>query len=280
MGVRLSDVEQRVLGVLIEKSLTQPAGYPMTINALVLGANQRQNRDPVTAYSDTDVSRALHSLSLKQLVRQAPPGPGARANRFEHNVVEACQWDRRDQAVLAELLLRGRQTAGELRGRAARMTAFPDLASVTTTLEALARREPRLVEELPREPGRSANRFRHLLSTAPPPTPADGVVHGTVLSQPVSGLAPQSGLAGPQGGLASPQGGLVPQSGFVMPSTAPTSRKAGLSTSPQLEQRVARLEEQVRTLTERFDAIQPARRVCPPEEKSPIDAPSPRGGLV
>lgn len=236
MGIKLSDVEQRVLGVLIEKSLTQPAGYPMTINALVLGANQKQNRDPVTSYSEADVSRALHDLSLKQLAKQAPPGPGARANRFEHTVVETCHWDRRDQAILAELMLRGRQTPGELRGRASRMTSFPDLPSVMTTLEGLARRDPPLVEELPREPGRSANRFRHLLSDDPGPNPDDGVVHGTVLSQsdPASREPGQS-----------------------LPATSIAGHP-----NQRLEERLSRLEEEVRVLAARLDAAGfPASRV-------------------
>ncbi len=159
----LNETEIRLLGVMIEKSLTQPAGYPMTLNAITHGANQLHNRDPVTQYSENDMSAALRTLQHKKLVAQAPPSPGARANRFEHKVVEVFHWDRRDQAVMAELMLRGRQTAGELRSRASRMTALQDIESVTAILQGLKSHDPPFVDELPREPGRSANRFRHLL---------------------------------------------------------------------------------------------------------------------
>jgi hypothetical protein len=159
----LDDVEIRVLGVLIEKSLTQPNGYPMTINAIRLGANQLQNREPTMNLTDGDVSRALQTLHHKNLAGQAPPNPGDRSNKFRHRVVEAFHWDPREQAVMAELLLRGRQTSGELRSRASRMAPLQDLESVIAILGGLRRTDAKFVEELPREPGRSANRFRHLL---------------------------------------------------------------------------------------------------------------------
>ncbi|MBI1825973.1 MAG: DUF480 domain-containing protein [Planctomycetes bacterium] len=162
--IQLGETEIRVLGVMIEKSLTQASGYPMTINAILLGANQLQNRDPVVEYSEAQVATALGDLIHRKLAAQAPPEPGARANRFVHRAVEEFHWDRREQAIMAELLLRGHQTAGELRSRASRMTLFADIAAVLTTLEELQRREPQFVEELSREPGRSTTRFRHLLS--------------------------------------------------------------------------------------------------------------------
>ncbi len=164
MPIQLDNVELRVLGVLIEKSLTQPNGYPLTLNAIVAGANQKQNRDPVVSYSEQEVGKALYSLERRRFVAQAPPSPGARANRFCHNVVEELHWDRREQAVMAELILRGRQTAGELRSRAGRMTPLQDAESALNVLNALRAADPPFVEELPREPGRSANRFRHLIS--------------------------------------------------------------------------------------------------------------------
>lgn len=163
MPIRMTDIEQRIMGVLIEKALTQPGSYPLTINAIVLGANQKQNRDPVVEYSEADVARAVHTMQVKGLVKQAPPSSGARANRFQHHVVEVFHWDRREQAIMAELLLRGKQTAGELRTRAERMTTLPDLEAVNLVLHALSGAQTSYVEELPREPGRSANRWRHLL---------------------------------------------------------------------------------------------------------------------
>ncbi len=163
MALQLSDVEVRVLGVMIEKSLTQPAGYPMTLNAILLGANQKQNRDPVVEFSEAQIAQATHALQRRQLVKQAPPVAGARANRFEHNVVERLKWDRREQAVLAELMVRGPQTAGELRGRGSRMTPIPDLPAVHEILHTLSTCDPPYLRELAREPGRSAIRFEHLL---------------------------------------------------------------------------------------------------------------------
>ncbi|MFQ5591391.1 MAG: DUF480 domain-containing protein, partial [Phycisphaerae bacterium] len=165
MPVQLDAVELRVLGVLIEKSLTQASSYPLTLNAVVLGSNQKHNREPLLCLTEEDVARALYSLQQKELAAHAATTPGARANRFEHCVNIQLAWDRREQAVMAELMLRGRQTAGELRARAGRMVAIPDLEAVTAILRGLMEQEPPLVEELAREPGRSANRFRHLLGT-------------------------------------------------------------------------------------------------------------------
>jgi len=160
----LNDIELRVLGVLIEKALAVPDSYPMTLNSITTGANQKQNREPVTSYGEGDVSAALRSLQHRNLVTQAPPSYGARAVRFQHAVVDVFHWDRREQAVMAELMLRGRQTPGELRTHASRMVELPDLAAVQAILDALRSGDRAFVEELPREPGRSANRFRHLLS--------------------------------------------------------------------------------------------------------------------
>ena len=174
MALKLSETELRVLGVLIEKSLTHAGGYPLTMNAIVLGASQKQNREPVVDYTEVDVARALHTLQLNGFAKEAPTAFGARANRFAHNAVEHLGWDRREQAVMAELILRGRQTAGELRTRASRMAPLNDLASVGAVLTCLAEHDPPFVAELSREPGRSANRFRHLLSkdeAAEPPEP-------------------------------------------------------------------------------------------------------------
>lgn len=162
--LQLDTIELRVLGVLMEKALTTPAAYPLTLNAIVQGANQKQNREPVMALTEGAIAAAVHQLERRQLVAQAPPSPGARANRFQHCVVDRLHWDRREQAIMAELMLRGRQTGGELRTHAARMANFPDMAGVMATLQGLMSSEPPYVEELPREPGRSANRFRHLLA--------------------------------------------------------------------------------------------------------------------
>ncbi|MGD2110083.1 MAG: YceH family protein [Phycisphaerae bacterium] len=166
----LSDPELRVLGVLIEKSLAQPGAYPLTANAITTGCNQKQNRDPIVSYSESDVLQTLQRLESKGLVEHASPAQGARVYRYAHRAEQAFRWDRHQRAIMAELMLRGRQTAGELRTHAARMAPFADLGIVAHNLESLASHDPPWVEELPREPGRSATRFRHLLSADEPAT--------------------------------------------------------------------------------------------------------------
>ncbi len=155
--------ELRILGVLIEKSLTTPASYPLTMNALLAGANQQQNRDPVLSLSETDVSRAVFRLQQYNVVEQAPPSANARSNRYHHRASERFNWDKREQAVMAELLLRGRQTAGEIRNRAMRMTPIPDMHAVHAILAGLINRDIPFAKELQREPGRSTNRYKHLM---------------------------------------------------------------------------------------------------------------------
>ena len=164
MSKALTDAELRVLGTLIEKSLTHPGSYPLTANTITLGCSQKQNRDPVVDYAETDVLQTLKRLESKGLVKHADPSPGARVYRFAHCVLDQLRWDRYQQAIMAELMLRGRQTAGELRTHASRMVSFEHLSFVGEVLQSLMTNDPPLVEELPREPGRSANRFRHLLS--------------------------------------------------------------------------------------------------------------------
>ena len=164
MRPELTLLQQRVLGVLIEKSLSQPAYYPMTLNAITAGCNQKQNRDPVMDLSEGDVAKTVHELQEMGLITLAPPAPGARSNRFAHDAHNLFGWDRPQQALMAELLLRGPQTAGELRTRAGRMSAtFESLEVVSNVLNDLATREPPMVVELEREPGKSATRFAHLL---------------------------------------------------------------------------------------------------------------------
>lgn len=202
MTAKLNDIELRVLGVLMEKALTTPDAYPLTINSLVGGANQKQNRDPIMSLTDGDVSRTLQTLTHKDLAHQAPPEPGARSNRFQHSVVETFHWDKRGQAIMTELLLRGRQTGGELRSRASRMCSFADVPAVLNTLAELAQADPPFVEELPREPGRSANRWRHLLAEEEEQMPAEAAAAPSVsagvtaIPQAVSTTAPAIAAAG------------------------------------------------------------------------------------
>ncbi len=156
-------IEQRVLGVLVEKALTQPDYYPMTLNAIVTAANQKNNRDPVMDLDEEAVWQALERLRGRGVVARVLPAPGARAERFRHELREAMDWGPRQQAVMAELFLRGPQTVGELRGRCARMHDFESLDVVTQTINDLASRQPPCAGPLPREAGRSAIRYAHCL---------------------------------------------------------------------------------------------------------------------
>ena len=161
----LDDIEARVVGCLVEKDLATPEYYPLTLNALTNACNQKSNRDPVMLFEETDVIRALDSLRQKQLAHQS--AEGVRAAKYCHNLEAVLNLDPEDLAILAELLLRGPQTVGELRNRAERMCPVGDLQAVEELLQNLMEREEPLVMRLPRQPGRKEHRFAHLLSGQP-----------------------------------------------------------------------------------------------------------------
>lgn len=165
---RLTAVQRRVLGTLIEKAFTTPGGYPLTLNALVTGCNQLTCREPVTAFPEAEVSRAVQELKKLHLAKEGEYEKGSRVDRFQHDV--ATLWDERSRAILAELLLRGPQTAGELKTNASRMTEIPDLGAVSAALSAFA--AGNLARELPRQPGKSSVRWDHLLYAEELATPA------------------------------------------------------------------------------------------------------------
>jgi uncharacterized protein YceH (UPF0502 family) len=158
----LTDIEARVLGALIEKELTTPEYYPLSLNALVNACNQKSNRDPVMNLDDDAVSDALRALGKEELAGHADSD--GRVTKYEHRLQEAFNFDRRETAVLCELLLRGPQTPGELRGRASRMHPFEEIGQVQSTLQRLMQREPSLVKMLPRQSGTKEARYAHLLS--------------------------------------------------------------------------------------------------------------------
>ena len=166
MEIRLSPAEARVLGALVEKDLTTPDYYPLTLNALTNACNQKSNRDPVVAFEEADVVRALDGLRHKGLAMQAH-GEGSRVPKYRHCLSEKLHLERDEQAVLAELLLRGPQTLGELRTRAERMAPLPSLEDVERILGELMQRRPPLALKLPRQPGRKEHRFAHLLCGEP-----------------------------------------------------------------------------------------------------------------
>ena len=159
----LSEIETRVLGSLVEKELTTPDYYPLSLNALVNACNQKSNRDPAMNLNEDAVRQALRTLEKEGLAGPAD-GMDNRVTKFEHRFQEAFNFDRREIAILCELLVRGPQTPGELRSRAERMYRFDELGQVQSTLHRLAQREPPVVKMLPRQPGTKEARYAHLLS--------------------------------------------------------------------------------------------------------------------
>ena len=180
----LSLLETRVLGVLAEKQRTVPDSYPLTLNSLVSGCNQKSSRDPVIEASESEVQAALDSLRALSLIVETS---GGRASRYGHNVERVLHIPTQSTALLTMLMLRGPQTAGELRINCERLHRFADISSVEAFLEELAERpEGALVVELPRQPGSRENRWMHLLSGVPvidekvPASPATSVPAGDV----------------------------------------------------------------------------------------------------
>jgi uncharacterized protein YceH (UPF0502 family) len=157
----LTEVEARVLGALIEKEITTPDYYPLSMNALLNACNQKSNRDPVTELDEETIRQALHRLDDKGLAG-AVRGTDSRVTKYEHRFSEAYNFGRREVAILCVLLLRGAQTPGELRGRAERLYNFDELTDVQSTLQKLIEREPPLVRILPRQPGTKESRYLHL----------------------------------------------------------------------------------------------------------------------
>jgi len=162
MEIVLSEVEARVLGALVEKEITTPEYYPLSLNALVNACNQKSNRDPHMNLNEGEVQRALRQLNELGLARSA--STDSRVAKYEHRLSETYNFTRPETAILCELLLRGPQTPGELRSRAERMHPFEDLSVVHTTLKHLMEREPPLVALLPRQPGTKEARYAQLLS--------------------------------------------------------------------------------------------------------------------
>ena len=207
--IHLTPTESRALGVLIEKSTTTPEQYPLSINALTAGCNQKNNRDPVLNLSEDEVFDAVEQLREKQLVVSID-NVGSRVHKYKH-MAEILRCRPGELAVLAELLMRGPQTLGELRGRASRMSPLATLDDAKVMLRALMEREEPLVRELPPSPGSRAELYAQLLS-------------------PESHAVPESaGAAGSTGTAAT--------------APAPSSAR-GLA----LADRVTQLEQEVQTL--------------------------------
>lgn len=194
METILSEIETRVLGSLIEKQVTTPEYYPLTLNALMLACNQKNNRQPVTSYSENQVADALESLREKNLA-YVFYGSTSRVPKYKHVVPEVMHLSHPELALMCVLMLRGAQTLGELRGNGSRLHEFSSLEEVEETLNKLITRDPDpLVARLPRQPGQKDGRFAHLLSgeidphaieQAPSPSPA---IRRTSLEEKVEAL--------------------------------------------------------------------------------------------
>jgi uncharacterized protein YceH (UPF0502 family) len=162
----LSNIEVRILGCLIEKEMTTPDYYPLTLNALTNACNQKSNRNPVVSYEETSVVRGLESLQEKGLSEKIYKAD-SRVPKYRHLFKEKLKLSRSTVAVMCVLMLRGPQTIGEIRGRSERMHKFNDLNEVEEILNELMNKEQPMVIRLPRQAGRKENRFMHLLSGEP-----------------------------------------------------------------------------------------------------------------
>jgi uncharacterized protein YceH (UPF0502 family) len=162
--MQLTEIEVRILGSLVEKETTTPDAYPLSLNALVNACNQSSNRDPIMELGEDAVRWAINNLRQQSLVR-AIQRSDSRVMKYQHLMTESMDLDAPALAVMCVLMLRGPQTAGEIKGRTGRLAEFASLADVDATLTALVSRE--LVAELPRQPGQKEVRHAHLLSGLP-----------------------------------------------------------------------------------------------------------------
>jgi uncharacterized protein YceH (UPF0502 family) len=183
MAIMLDHREIRILGCLIEKELTTPEYYPLSLNSLTNACNQKSNRNPVISYDEAVVEQGLEGLQSKGLVRKTLTA-GSRVDKYLHTILDKFDLSKQEMAVLCELMLRGSQTAGEIRSRADRMSSFGNLDEVEKTLQSLMEQDPAMVILLPREPGRKERRYTHLLSTTGNTVTADA-------DQPAAPSAPQ-----------------------------------------------------------------------------------------
>jgi uncharacterized protein YceH (UPF0502 family) len=163
MPTILTDIEIRVLGSLVEKQVTTPEYYPLSLNALSLACNQKNNRNPVTSYTEAQVEQALETLREKNLA-YVFYGSTSRVPKYKHVLPEVMHLSHAEVAVMSVLMLRGPQTPGELRGNASRFHEFTGLDQIEQTLNELITRDEPLVARLPRQPGQKEVRFAHLLS--------------------------------------------------------------------------------------------------------------------
>jgi uncharacterized protein YceH (UPF0502 family) len=214
----LTDVEVRVLGSLIEKQVTTPEYYPLTLNSLTLACNQKNNRNPVSAYDETTVAEAVESLRAKNLT-YVFYGSNSRVPKYKHVMPEIFHLSHPELSLMCVLMLRGAQTVGELHGRSARLYDFRGLEEVEETLSLLIAKDPEpLAIRLPRQPGQKETRFAHLLA---------GEIN-------LESIAAE----------------------FQSPKDAGGSRQAAGERISHLEQEVERLSEEMQSLQRQFEEFQ------------------------
>jgi uncharacterized protein YceH (UPF0502 family) len=171
LPIVLTPAEARVLGALIEKEVTTPEYYPLSLNALINACNQRSNREPVMNLDEEAVRQAIHGLEDQHLAGRARAADG-RVTKYEHWLGEAFNFSRAETALICVLLLRGPQTPGELRGRTERLHSFNEISEVLAGMQKLMERTPPLAAILPRQPGTKESRYAHLLSGGVDSVPA------------------------------------------------------------------------------------------------------------
>lgn len=235
---KLDPVEIRVLGALLEKEQTTPQSYPLTTNQVIAACNQKTGRDPVTSYTETEVTEALDRLRSDVLVWRSET---ARAERWEHSLDRRWELDKRSKAVMTLLLLRGPQTPGELRTRSERMHAFESVEEVEDTLQRLAEGDDAVVAELPRQPGQRESRWMHLHRAGADPREAAREATGDRAEPPEAPSAPSP---------PAPSSRPATASGPATHSAPATAR--GAAVDPE---RIDRLEAQVAELGETVDAL-------------------------
>jgi uncharacterized protein YceH (UPF0502 family) len=247
--MELNSHEQRALGVLLEKQLSTPDQYPLSLNALRVGCNQKSNREPVTDYSEAELVVAVQGLEAKGLAQRIPSGLGSRVERYEHTLEAALAiTDKGQLAVLAELLLRGPQAPGELRQRASRMRKLADLSELGFVLDKLGFQK--LVKRLPPSSGSRSERWGHTLGAAL--KRADGAPRSA------EELIERHDRSGERGAAAAPIASPTTSSSASAPQQAPWAPPFGESGAPtsraSLEARVERLERQLRALAAQLGA--------------------------
>jgi uncharacterized protein YceH (UPF0502 family) len=201
VDILLTDIETRVLGSLVEKEITTPEYYPLSLNALVNACNQKSNREPLMNLDEDAVKQALRTLQAKDLAGPANT-TDSRVTKYEQRVTEMFNFTRQETAVLCVLLLRGPQTPGELRSRAERLYPFDDLNQVQSALQRLMNREPPLAKILARQAGTKESRYAHLFAG----DPEHGRAHASPSASPQNSAPPERAIT-PAQAVRVPVGG-------------------------------------------------------------------------